>query len=321
MIYVSNAIRTARGKKIMRVFNKILAIFAGLLIPGLFPMASSGDEALKFRHVTSIYSDDQELSLKQPEGVACNDNSHLIVADTGNGRLLRFIVNGKNIKQGQEIKLPQLSYPVMTQMTSNGEILVLDGRQRRIIRITTAGKFSGFIDTQGLSPTATSGPKSFDIDKNDSMYILDILSGRVIVQNAQGQYLKYIQFPREYGFISDLTVDDRGTVYLIDSVNARVFSAGKSASGFAALTQNLNEYMRFPTRITTDKRGRIYLVDRNGGRVIILGQDGSYIGRLSALGWKEGLLNYPAQICLNDRGEIFVADTNNSRIQIFTIIE
>jgi len=321
MICVSNAIRTASAKKRMRAFIKILAIITALLIPGLFPMASSGDEALKFRHVTSIYSDDQELSLKQPEGVTCNDNSHLIVADTGNGRLLRFMLNGKNIKQGQEIKLPQLSYPVMTQMTSEGEIFVLDGRQRRIIRITAAGKFSGFIDAQGLSSTATSGPKSFNIDKDGSMYILDILSGRVIMHNPRGQYLKHIKFPQEYGVISDLTVDDRGTIYLIDSVNAQVFSAGKSASAFAALTQRLNEYMRFPTRITTDKRGRIYLVDRNGGRVIILGQDGSYLGRLSAMGWKEGLLNYPSQMCLNDKGEIFIADTNNNRIQIFTVIE
>ena len=79
--------------------------------------------------------------------------------------------------------------------------------------------------------------------------------------------------------------------------------------------------MRFPAGITTDKRGRIYLVDRNGSKIIILGQDGSYLGRLSAMGWKEGLLNYPSQICLNDSGEIFVADTNNNRVQIFSIIE
>ncbi len=306
----------------MRAFIKIFAILTGLLIPGLFPGASFGDEALKFRHITSIYADDQGLSLKQPEGVACNENSHLIVADTGNGRLLRFIFKGKTVEQGaQEIKIPQLSYPVMAKMNSKGEIFVLDGRQRRIIRITAAGKFSGFIDAQGSSPPATTGPKSFDIDKNDSLYILDIFSGRVIVLDPRGQYLKHIKFPKGYGFISDLTVDDRGNIFLIDSVKARVFSAVKNASVFSPLTDSLNEYMRFPTRITTDRRGRIYLVDRNGGRIIILGQDGSYIGRLSAMGWKAGLLNYPSQMCLNDRDEIFVADTNNSRVQIFTMIE
>jgi sugar lactone lactonase YvrE len=302
----------------MRAFIKIFAITVGVLIPGLFPVASLGDEALKFRHVTSIYSDDQELRLKQPEGVACNENSDLIVADTGNGRLLRFVFNGKTVKQvAQEIKMPQLTYPVMAKMNSNGEIFALDGRQRRIIRISAAGKFSGFVDS---SPVA-SGPKSFDIDKNDGFYILDIFSGRVIALNPLGKYLKHFKFPEEYGFISDLTVDYRGNIFLIDSVNARIFSVTKNASAFSPLTGSLKEYMRFPTRITTDKRGRIYLVDRNGGRVIILGQDGSYLGRLSAMGWKEGLLNYPSQMCLNDRGEIFVADTNNSRVQIFTMIE
>jgi hypothetical protein len=79
--------------------------------------------------------------------------------------------------------------------------------------------------------------------------------------------------------------------------------------------------MRFPTSITTDGRGIIYLTDRNGGKVVVLGQDGSYLGRLSGMGWKEGFLNYPSQVSINGKGEIFIADTLNNRVQIFTIIE
>jgi hypothetical protein len=79
--------------------------------------------------------------------------------------------------------------------------------------------------------------------------------------------------------------------------------------------------MRFPTSLDTDKRGRINLVDRNGSKIIILGQDGSFLGRLSAMGWREGFLNYPSQLCLNNKGEIFIADTNNNRIQIFAVVE
>ena len=306
----------------MNAFFKIMAIMTGFLIPGLYPMAAGGEEALKFRHITSIYADDQGLGLRHPEGVACNQNTRLIVADTGNARLLQYTYEDKTIAQGTRvIKLPQLIYPVRVKLNSRGEILVLDRKQRRIVRITAAGKFGGYIDGQGSSSSTSWVPKSFHIGAKDNLYILDVYSGRVIMTDPGGKYLKHFRFPREYGFFTDLTVDFRGNILLIDSVNARVLSTAKNSDVFSPLTQSLREYMRFPAAITTDKWGRIYLVDRNGSQIIILGPDGSYMGRLSAMGWKEGLLNYPSQICLNDNGEIFVADTNNSRVQIFSIIE
>ncbi len=306
----------------MNAFFKIMALITGLLIPGLYPMVATGEEALKFRHITSIYADDQGLGLKHPEGVACNENALLIVADTGNARLLQYTYKDKTVTEGARvIKLPQLIYPVQVKLNSRGEMLVLDRKQRRIVRITAAGQFGGYIDGQGSSSSAALVPQSFHIDKKDNLYILDVYSGRVIMTDPGGRYLKHIRFPQEYGFFTDLTVDFKGNIFLIDSVNARVFSATKNSDVFSPLTKSLKEYMRFAAGITTDKWGRIYLVDRNGSKIIILGQDGSYLGRLSAMGWKEGLLNYPSQICLNDSGEIFVADTNNSRVQIFSIIE
>ena len=95
----------------------------------------------------------------------------------------------------------------------------------------------------------------------------------------------------------------------------------KEGQFFSPLTVSLKEYMRFPSNLSTDVRGRIYLIDRNGGSVIILGQNGSFLGRQSGMGWKEGRLNYPSQICINNKGEVFIADTNNNRVQIFSINE
>jgi sugar lactone lactonase YvrE len=306
----------------MGTFFKILVLITGFLIPGLYPMATAGAETLKFRHVTSIYADEQGVGLKHPEGVACNQGNRIIVADTGNGRLLQYTYADKTVAaKARVIKLPQLVYPVKVKLNSQGDTYVLDRRQRRIVRITAAGAFGGYIDLPGASSPATVSPKSFHIDKNDELYILDVFSRRVVMMTARGKYIKHFSFPRQYGFMTDLTVDGSGNLLLVDSVHARVFSKAARATAFSPLTESLEAYMRFPTGITTDKRRRIYLVDRNGGKVIIIGQDGAYLGRLSAMGWKEGLLNYPSQICLNDAGEIFVADTNNSRIQIFSIIE
>ncbi len=308
--------------KMINGSSKILLIMAGLLVSVLLFQLPLSEAAIKFRYMTSIYADDKGLGLKQPEGVACSGESLLIVADTGNGRLLRYSIKDGAIEVDTvEIKVDQLSYPIKTEINSTGEIYIFDRKLRSIVRLSPAGEFRGYLQPVGLpSPTAYV-PRSFTIDRNDSIHILDILSERVLILDPGGRYVRQIKFPDEYGFFSDVAVDFRGTVLLIDSVDGKVFSAGKNSASFSPLTSSLKEYVRFPASLTTDDRGRIYLVDRNGASIIILGQDGSFLGRQSGMGWKEGSLNYPTHMCINKKGEIFVADTNNSRVQIFLMVE
>jgi len=318
---------------------KTLIIITGVIGSGLILTASCESETLKFSYITSIYdhlespapreggtpqvgaTNQESTALKTPEGIACDDQGLVVVADTGNGRILRYRFRDKTISNDlPAIQLPDLTLPTRTQLNSKGEIFVLDRKTRRIMRLTPQGEFHGYLEPTGL-PSGSYVPRSFFIDRNDAIHVLDISSERVLVLNPEGQYMAQKKFPKDYGFLSDLTMDFKETHFLIDSVNATVFGAGKDAASFSPLAQNLKEYMRFPTAITTDNRGRIYLVDRNGSRIIILGPDGALLGRLSAMGWKEGLLNYPSQLCTNSSGEIFIADTNNNRIQIFALKE
>ena len=293
-----------------------------LLLIGLLvsPISVFGAEPVRFRHIQSIYFDEKGIGLKEPEGLACNEKTLLIVGDTGNGRLLRYNFQERSVKAGTEIKIPELSNPIRVQVNSKGEILALDGKKRRIIRLSPEGAFKGYVDAEGVSSPSAFVPRSFKIDMNDHIYLLDIFSGRVLALTPDGKYQRQIPFPKEYGFFSDLAVDSKGNILLVDSIKATVFSAGKGSNSFSPLATGLREYLNFPTNITTDNRGIIYVVDENGSGIVILGQDGSYLGRQLSMGWNEGLLYYPAQMSITDRGEAFIADRGNSRIQIFTVI-
>lgn len=306
----------------MRTSIKIYVIMTIGLVLILSATSSFCAEELKFKYITSIYSDNQEGKLKQPEGVACSNDNFIVVADTGNGRLVRYTFEDSLAEPlAREIRAPQIKYPRRVEMNSKNEIFVLDGKLRRIVRLTADGKFNGFIGPQKASSPSTYAPISFQIDKDDTLYILDIFSEQVMVLGARGEHRNTLKLPKKYGFITDLTVDDRGRVLLLDSVTAQVYSSTANSTHFSAITEGLKAYMRFPADLTTDTQGRIYLVDRNGSKIIILARDGSVLGRLSAKGWKEGLLNHPSQICINDRGEIFIADTSNNRVQVFVEIE
>jgi len=301
----------------MRVLLRILLV----LIISSLPVKSFGAETVKFRHLQSIYFDEKQGGLKQPEGVACSEKGLLIVGDTGNDRLLRYSYNDRSLKAGAEIKVQQLSNPIRLQMNLKGEIFALDGKKRRIIRLNPDGTFKGYVDAEGIPSPSTFVPRSFKIDRSNSIYILDIFSARVLVLNSEGKYQKQIPFPKDYGFFSDLAVDSKGTLLLIDCVKAMVFSAPKDSNTFSPLTKDLREYLNFPTSITTDNRGTVYVVDKNGSGIVILGQDGSFRGRQLNMGGNEGLLYFPSQMCINDNGEVFIADRDNSRVQIFSLVK
>jgi hypothetical protein len=293
-----------------------------ILAMGLFPLAKSfSAETVKLRHVQSVYFDEKGTGMKHPEGVACNDKSLLVVGDTGNDRLLRYSYQDRTLKAGPEIKVQQLSNPIRLQINSKGEIFALDGKKRRIIRLNPDGTFKGYVDGEGIPSPSTFVPRGFKIDSLNNIYILDIFSARVIMLNPEGKYQKQIPFPNEYGFFSDLSVDSKGGLFLIDCVKAMVFSAPKDSNSFSPLTKGLREYLNFPTSLTMDKKGTLYVVDEDGGGIVILGQDGSFLGRQLAMGWTEGLLYYPTQMCLNEKREVFIADRGNSRVQIFTHIK
>src|SRR6266567_6615481 len=243
------------------------------------PVSSFGAEVKAFRHILSVYSDDKDGALKMPEGIACNDKADLVVADTGNGRLLRYKFQDGKLSGGTEVKAAEMPYPVRLHLNSKGEIFALDEKLRRIVKLSTAGAFAGYVEPQGVPAPDKVIPRSFKLDANDNVFVLDIAGNRVLVLDPAGKYLRHIQFPQKYGFFSDLAVTANGDIFLLDSVNAAVFTAAKGSAAFTPLTKDLPEYAAFPTYITTDNRGALYLVDEHGNAIITLGFDGSFLAR------------------------------------------
>lgn len=283
--------------------------------------AGFGAEILKLKPVVSGYADAHGGALKQPEGVGCDGKSLVVVADTGNGRLVEYKFTGEGLTPIAEFALPQLSYPIRVQVDQKGGIYALDGRSRRIVRISPSGEFRGYVEPKDADSAVPMVPRSFRIDPNGIVFILDVLSGRVLLLDPEGKIVREIAFPREFGFFSDLDVDEAGTVFVIDSVGRKVFSAPRGATAASPLPGSLKEDLDFPTSIASDGRGNLLVLDQNGGGVVVLGRDGTFRGRQLSMGWKEGLLRYPSQICVGGDGSVFIADRGNNRVQAFLSIK
>ncbi len=296
--------------------RRTVTIFT-VLVCFLGSVQASGADSTRIRWVTSAYGDIEGRGLKNPEGVACSGKD-LFVADTGNSRLLHYTYADKIMTAKATFAIHK-SIPIVVQVNSKGHLYYLDGRERRIVVLDAAGSDS-FLDPKGLPFSTDMVPKSFKIDSEDNFHILDIFSEKVVVLDSEGQYLRHLAFPEGFGSFSDLAVDSSGSVFLLDGVEAKIYSAGANADQFSPLTESLKEYANFPTSLATDEEGLIYVVDRNGSGLVLVDPNGSFLGRKVGSGWTEGLLHYPSQICITDEGNILIADRSNSRVQLFKVV-
>lgn len=292
------------------------ALLPALLLAGAAPWtAALADGGVKLRTFAGVYSDVKGAALKAPEGVTAAGDG-IAVADTGNGRVLRFALAGERYEAAAEYVVPELPYPIRLAGTSKADLFVLDGRQRRIGRLGSAGTFKGFLD---LPVGAV--PRALTVDRSDALWVLDVGRRRVFSIGPDGTLAKEIALPSERGaFFSDVAVGANGSVFVLDSVGRRVLVAKAGTDAFAPFGETLEKELDFATSIAVDESGRVFVADQNGGGIVTLGPDGSFRGRQSAMGWKEGQLRYPSALALAN-GRLLVADRGNNRVQVFNVVQ
>jgi hypothetical protein len=237
------------------------------------------------------------------------------VADAGNGRIVTYTVGADALRPRAELVAAEVPFPIAVAVLSSGEILALDGKSRRIGRLSEEGGFTGWLEPSGVEGTV--GPRSLSVGPDDGIYVLDVAGARVLVLEPGGRLQASIAIPPEVGFLSDLTVDGKGDVYAVDSVGRRLWAARKGEAALTALTPPLPDEFEFPTSIAADDQGRLFVGDQNGGGIVVFGRDGSFRGRQLAMGWKDGFLRYPADLCLGPGGTLLVAERGNHRVQVF----
>ncbi len=283
-----------------------------------FPLSSYSAEAIRLKYAYTIYDDGKGIGLKEPQGVACGTDS-LAVADSGNGRIVLYSLKSGDATGGKAIKIEQIVYPVNVKISSKGDLFVLDARSRKVVRLNHEGAFLRYVELGGAPTESMIVPVDIALDNDDNLYVLDVGNGRVLVFGADDIFKRQIEFPKEYGFITVMAVDQKGAIYLVDSVTATIYSNAQDPSVFSPLSSSLKEDLKFAGGMTIDSStGLIYISDQNSGGIVVVGHDGTLQTRLLDFGWNEGSVRYPTQICFDQSGDLFIADRGNNRIEVFT---
>ncbi len=274
--------------------------------------------AAKIRHLSTINADETGGSMLYPTGVACGEGN-LLVADSGNGRLLSGKVLENRDPLLQSLQIPQIKVPIGVLRLTNGNYLVLDGQGKRVGKIDGVNMtFQGYLKLQGVPEPSETIIKSLAVDSSDRIYLLDSFGARVLVADESGQFLRAIDFPENHGFISDLSVDQAGIVYLVDSVENQILVATSEDKQFKPLAHSQEGAVDFLTDVVAGQTG-LFLVDRRQGRIVLVGFEGSILEYKFGSGFENGQLRSPSDLCLDSKGRLFVADQGNNRVQIFEV--
>jgi DNA-binding beta-propeller fold protein YncE len=292
-----------------------LLVASAMAAAGLPGGARAAGVVLK--HVISVYADETGQALRRPEGVACNDDGQIVVADTGNRRLVSFTFKGQGVLGGRAITTASLQSPTAVQL-GGGEILALDGKSRAIERFDAKGQHVGAMEPKGLPEGAAPVIAAFKVGAG-ALYLLDGAGKAVLVADAAGNVTRSIPLPAGKGPFTDVAADGAGTVFVVDPASASVWAAGKDAKAFTPVNETLGEAASYPASLATDAQGNLFVVDRNGGSLYQLGSDGRYQARHLTFGWDPGQLQYPIQICVTS-DFLVVADRGNQRVQVFQVL-
>ena len=255
--------------------------------------------ALPLEPASSGYADEKGVMLRSPEG-SRHRRRHRRRGGYRQRPPVLFTFRDGKLVAGGEVRAPELGRPTRIQLDSKGNVLALDGKGRRIVRIGAGGTFAGFLQLAGIPQGNGFFPISFKIGPGDAVYLLDASSARVVVVDAAGhssatRVAARRLFHGHRGRRAGCRVRHRRR-------RAQLFLARPGTSAFAPAGRPLKDVLNFPTYLTLTAQGPIVLVDQHGNGLVVLGKDGAYLGRRLSIGWSEGLVYYPSQVCIDSRG-------------------
>ena len=171
---------------------------------------------------------EDEYSLIKPMGIAIDHNDNIFITDTGNLTIQKFDANGNFITSWQVEGVLSLSPGIRdVAVDSNGNVFVSDTLKSQILKYSNNGELItkwNFIQDPSIPyPAWTEG---IAIDSNNDIYVSGVWNPNIQKYSNNGDFLgTYGQQgndPGEFGYGSDLVINQDGVLFISDAENQRV---------------------------------------------------------------------------------------------------
>ena len=270
----------------------------------------------QFRPVLSF----GEQILKDPWGVAVNEQDEIAVSDTGNHKIHLFKSDGSHIKSfgEQGAKHGEFDWPCGIVFHSTNIIVAEQSENCRIQELSRQGEYLSHFGGEGSLDHQLNYPTGLSIDSDGNIIVADTDNKLIKIFSTDGQFLNKLgtegSFIEPYHCIQHdnyLIVSDGGdhSLKCFDRKGNFLHKFGKKG--------NANWEFNEPCCLSMNKAGHLMVCDTENHRIQVFDLSGKFVAKFGTKGSGMGEFNLPVSVAVLSDGKIVVSDNENSRIQIF----
>ena len=269
----------------------------------------------QFRPVLSF----GEHILKNPWGVAVNEQDEIAVSDNGNHKIHLFKSDGTHIKSFGEQGVQHGEFAWPTATTYHGDnIIVADQGNHRVQVLSRQGGYLGHFGGKGSLDHQFNFPFGLSVNSDGNIIVADKENKLVKIFSADGQFLHKLgtecSFTKPLHCIQHknyLIVSDNGdhSVKLFDRKGNFLYKFGKKG--------NADGEFNSPHCLSVDKAGHLMVCDTVNHWIQVFNLSGKFVAKFGTKGSGIGEFDRPVSAAVLSDGKIVVSDFGNSRMQIF----
>ena len=263
----------------------------------------------------------------EPMGLAVSDDGQrLYVSDFALLQVFVFDFGKKTFtKIGEEERLAR---PVGIALDGQENLYVVEQEKKGIGVFDRNGKKTRFITAASIER-----PAGIAIDRErGKIYLADTAHTKseehsVKIFNMAGELVGKIgqekgDGPGRFLFPTYLSVDDKGNLYVTETLNSRVQMFDPEGKYVKSLGQRGSAWGMFdkPKGVAIDSFGNVYVVDSGWSNVQIFNQKGQVLLFFGGRGPIPGMLKNPTAIAIDRKDHIYVADYLNHRVEEYRLV-
>ena len=269
----------------------------------------------QFRPVLSF----GEQILKNPWGVAVNEQDEIAVSDTGNQKIHLFKSDGTHIKSfgGEGTQQGEFKRPAGIAFHNNN-IIVAEQGNPSVQQVSKQGQYLSHFGEKGSLDHQFNYCNGLSINSDDNILVADSDYKLVKMFSAGGQFLS--KFGTEGSFIRPfhciqhdnyLIVSDKGdhSVKLFDRKGNFLYKFGKKGNVYGKFNE--------PHCLFVNKAGHLMVCDTGNHRIQVFDLSGKFVAKFGKKGSGMGEFNTPVSAAVLSDGKIIVTDFFNHRVQLF----
>jgi DNA-binding beta-propeller fold protein YncE len=262
--------------------------------------------------------------IAEPMGLAVSDDGErLYVSDP-----LQHTVFNFNFKTKTLSKVEGIDFPAGIALDARENLYVVDTAKKSIGVFGLDGKF-----IKEIADPSIERPVGIAIDRqNGRIYLVDTGSTNskeqnVKIFNLEGKKIGAIGGAPggdfgQFSFPTMAAVDDKGNVYVSDTLNSRVQKfdvKGNFVTSFGQLGTAWGEFDK-PKGVALDSFGNLYVVDSGWSNIQIFNPKGQVLLFFGGRGPIPGMMKNPISIAIDKKNRIYVGDYLNHRIGVYDLV-